>query len=90
LATLVADVSIALQNGARAGAAAASSAGRDLGQDIEAFLVPHLKDIAAQVVSIIQKRNEGIYTDATTKDLLAFGSRRGEGAFRNDDNTCRI
>lgn len=71
LATLVEDVSIALQNGARAGAAAASSAGRDLGQDVEAFLVPHLNDVAAQVVSIIQKRNEGIYTDATTKDLLA-------------------
>ena len=70
MATLVDDITNALRNGARDGAAAASSAGRDLGQDVETFVVPYLKDIASQVASIIQKRNEGIYTDTTAKDLL--------------------
>jgi hypothetical protein len=71
LATLVEDILGALQNGARAGATAASSAGRDLRQDIETFVLPHLEDIAIQVASIVQKRNDGVYTDVTTKDLLA-------------------
>jgi len=71
LTTLIEDILIALQNGARAGAAAASSRGRDLRQDVETFLVPHLEDIAAHAAPIIQKRAEGIYTDETAKELLA-------------------
>jgi hypothetical protein len=70
LGTLAEDITSALQNGARAGATAASSAGRDLRQDIETFVVPHLEDIAIQVASVVQKRNDGIYTDITAKDLL--------------------
>lgn len=70
MATLVDDIAIALSNGAREGAAAASSAGRDLGQDVEILVVPNLRDIAAEVASIIEKRHEGIYTDITAKDLL--------------------
>jgi hypothetical protein len=70
LATLVDDVTNALGNGAREGAAAASSAGRDLGQDVETFVMPHLRDIAGEVASIIEKRNEGTYIDTTAKDLL--------------------
>ena len=38
---------------------------------MEAFLVPHLEDIAAHVASITQKRAAGIYTDETAKELLA-------------------
>jgi hypothetical protein len=70
LTTLVDDITNALRNGAREGAAAASSAGRDLGQDVETFVMPKLRDIAGEVASIIEKRNEGIYTDTTAKDLL--------------------
>ena len=70
MATLIDDITTALRSGARDGAAAASSAGRDLGQDVETFVVPHLRDIAGGVASIIEKRNEGIYTDTTAKDLL--------------------
>jgi hypothetical protein len=70
LAALVDDITNALSNGAREGAAAASGAGRDLGQDVETFVVPHLSDIAGEVASIIEKRNEGIYTDTAAKDLL--------------------
>lgn len=60
----------ALKGGAQAGAAAASSAGRDLRQDIDNFVVPHLKDIAAQLASIVQKRIDDIYTDKTAKALI--------------------
>ena len=68
--TLVEDITTALQNGAKAGATAASTAGRDLLHDIETFVVPHMEDIAIQVASIIQKRNDGTFTDVTAKDLL--------------------
>ena len=71
MATLLEQISTALQAGARAGATAASSAGRNLTQDVETFVIPRLEDIAAQVASITQKRLEGIYTDVTAQDLLA-------------------
>jgi hypothetical protein len=70
MATLVDDIRNALEQGARAGAAAASGAGKDLRGDIEQFVIPHLQDIAIQVASIVQKRQSGIYSDETAKDLL--------------------
>jgi hypothetical protein len=64
------DITDALQAGAKAGAAAASTAGRDLSQDIETFVVPHLRDIGLQLASIAQKRIDGIYNDVTAKALI--------------------
>lgn len=64
------DVTNALQAGANAGAAAASTAGKNLRQDIQRFVVPHLRDIGIQVASIVEKRLAGIYTDATAKALI--------------------
>jgi hypothetical protein len=72
--TLLEQISTALQAGARAGATAAGTAGRDLTQDVENFVIPHLQDIAAQVASITQKRIDGIYTNVTAQDLLASES----------------
>lgn len=74
MATLAEEILSALQAGARAGATAASSAGRNLTQDVETFVVPHLEDIAAQVASITRKCKDGIYTDVTARDLLASES----------------
>jgi hypothetical protein len=67
---LVDDITAALQAGAQAGATAASSALKDLQGDVQTFVVPHLRDIAVQVASILQKYKDGIYTDVTAKDLL--------------------
>jgi hypothetical protein len=64
------DLTSALQDAARAGAAAASTGARDLTGDIEKFVVPHIEDIAAQVAAIATKRKAGIYTDITARDLL--------------------
>jgi len=64
------DVKLALEQGARAGAAAASTAGKDLRGDIENYVIPHLSDIAAHVAGIVEKRAAGIYTDTTAKALL--------------------
>lgn len=64
------DITNALQAGAKAGAATASTAARDLRQDIDNFVVPHLRDIGIQLGSIIEKRVAGIYTDATAKALI--------------------
>jgi hypothetical protein len=67
--TLLDTITQALQDGARAGAAQASSAARDLRNDVEKFVVPHLEDIAVQVESIVSKRKDGTYTDTTTRLL---------------------
>lgn len=67
---LVDDITSALQAGANAGAATASTAARDLRQDISNFVVPHLRDIGIQLASIVEKRLAGIYTDATAKALI--------------------
>lgn len=64
------DITNALEAGANAGAAAASTAVRDLRQDINNFVVPHLRDIGIQLASIVEKRQAGIYTDATAKALI--------------------
>jgi hypothetical protein len=65
------DVAVALEQGAHAGAAALSIAGKDLTGDVERFVIPHLADIAIQIASIVEKRASGIYTDVTAKNLLA-------------------
>jgi len=64
------DITSALQAGAKAGAAAASTATKDLRQDIDKFVVPHLRDIAIHVASIVEKRRDGTYTDETAKALM--------------------
>jgi Flp pilus assembly protein TadG len=64
------DVKAALEQGAHAGAAALSTAGKDLTGDVERFVIPHLADIAIQIASIAEKRAAGIFTDVTTKNLL--------------------
>jgi hypothetical protein len=68
--TIADDITGALQAGAQAGAAAASTAGRDLRGDIDNFVVPHLQDIGIQLASIVEKRKAGIFTDATAKALI--------------------
>lgn len=67
---IVDDITAALQAGANAGAAAASTAGRDLTGDIENFVVPHLEDIGVQLAAIVAKRLDGTYTDVTAKALV--------------------
>ena len=64
------DILRVLQDGAKAGANAASTAGRDLTDDITKFVIPHLEDIAVQVASIVAKRQANVYTDQTAKALL--------------------
>ena len=64
------DITNALQAGANAGAAAASTLVRDLSQDINNFVVPHLRDIGIQLASIVEKQQAGIYSDATAKALI--------------------
>jgi hypothetical protein len=64
------DVLAALSAGAKAGATAAEGAGQDLVQDVDKFLIPHLEDIAIQVASIVVKRQQGVFTDATAKALI--------------------
>ena len=64
------DIVNALEAGAKAGAAAASTAGRDLAQDIENFVIPHLREIGIQLASITEKRIAGIFTDETAKALI--------------------
>jgi hypothetical protein len=64
------DITNALEAGAKAGAAGASAAGRDLTQDIENFVIPHLRDIGIQLASITEKRIAGIFTDATARALI--------------------
>jgi hypothetical protein len=64
------DITTALQAGANAGAAAASTAANDLRQDINTFVVPHLRDIGIQLASIVEKRLAGTYSDATAKALI--------------------
>jgi hypothetical protein len=64
------DVKAALEQGAHAGAAALSTAGKDLTGDVERFVIPHLADVAVHVASIVEKRAAGIYTDVTAKNLL--------------------
>ncbi|HZK89926.1 MAG TPA: hypothetical protein VFC56_07255 [Stellaceae bacterium] len=68
--SLVDDLTSALQAGANAGAAAASTGAKDLRQDITIFVVPHLKDIGLQLASIVEQRLAGTYTDATAKALI--------------------
>ena len=68
--TIADDITGALQAGAKAGAAAASTAGRDLRGDMDNFVVPHLQDIGLQLGSIVEKRLAGIFTDATAKALI--------------------
>lgn len=67
---LAEDITGALQAGAKAGAAAASTAARNLRQDIDNFVVPHLRDVGIQISSIVQKRLDGLYTDVTAKALI--------------------
>lgn len=64
------DITAALQDAANAGAAAAAKSGKDLTQDIKSFVVPNLTDIAVHIAAIVQKRQNGIYTDATAKALI--------------------
>jgi hypothetical protein len=64
------DITTALQDAAKAGAQAASTQGKNLAQDIDNFVVPHLRDIAVQTVSIVEKRAAHIFTDITAKALL--------------------
>jgi hypothetical protein len=64
------DITKALGDAAKAGAKAASTAGRDLGQDINTLVVPHLEDIAIQIANIIVKRQQNIFTDKTAKSLI--------------------
>lgn len=68
---LIDDVKAALQQGAHAGAAALATTGKDLTGDINNFLLPHLGDIALQIANIVQKRESGIFTDVTARNLLA-------------------
>ena len=62
------DITSALQAGTNAGAA--STAGKNLRQDVRNFVEPHLRDIGIQLASIVEKRLAGIYTDATAKALI--------------------
>jgi hypothetical protein len=64
------DIAQALEDGAHAGATAAAMAGKNLMQDLDAFVLPHLNDIAIQVASIVVKRQQDIYTDGTAKALI--------------------
>ena len=64
------DITNALGNAAKAGAGAASTAGRDLVQDINNFVVPHFKDIGIQIANIIVKHQQHIFTDKTAKALI--------------------
>jgi hypothetical protein len=68
--SLADDITSALQAGANAGAAAASTAGNDLRADINRFVVPHLQDIGVHLASIVEKRLAGTYTDVTAKALI--------------------
>ena len=67
----VSDITSVLQNAARTGAAAASTAGRDLTGDIENFVVPKLKAIAIDVSDILDKRLSGIFSDDMAQGELA-------------------
>jgi hypothetical protein len=67
---LLDDILAALKAGAEAGAAAASTAGKDLRQDVDNFLIPHLKDCGIHIASIVAKREAGTYTDTTARLLL--------------------
>jgi len=67
---LVDDVLSALQEGARAGVATVKQSGRDISEDIETFVIPHLADVGVHIASIVQKRANNIYTDVTARDLL--------------------
>jgi hypothetical protein len=64
------DITAALKAGADAGAAAASTAAKDLTGDIRTFVAPHLEDIGIQIASIVAKRQAGIFTDPTAKALI--------------------
>ena len=77
------DVKAALEQGAHAGAAALSTAGKDLTGDVERFVIPHLADIAIQIASIAEKRAAGIFTDVTTKNSTGFREGRHRGACKN-------
>jgi hypothetical protein len=68
--SLADDITAALQAGARAGASSASTGVRDLRQDVDTFVLPHLRDVGVQLASIVEKRLAGIYTDATAKALV--------------------
>ena len=67
---LVDDITKALQDGAKAGAAAASTGARDLSQDVQNFVVPHLHDIGVHVTSILEKRALGIFTDDASRRMI--------------------
>lgn len=68
--SLADDLTNALRAGAQAGAATASTSGKNLSQDIENFVVPHLRDIGIQLASIVEKRLAGTFTDVTAKALI--------------------
>jgi hypothetical protein len=59
---LASTLTSALQDAARAGASAASSAGRDLADDVERFIVPKLQGIAIDVADIFEKQQSGIFS----------------------------
>ncbi len=61
----------ALEAGGRSGLAALVAGGRNLAGDFDNFVLPHLGDIAAAITAIVAKRQAGIFTDATAKDLIA-------------------
>ncbi len=68
---LASDIISALQSAARAGAAAASTAGRDLTGDIETFVVPKLQAIAIDVSDILEKQQSGIFSTDMAQSELA-------------------
>ena len=71
MSDIAADITNALQAGARAGASAASTAGRDLSGAVETFVVPQLRDIAIHVAEILQKQRTGIFSAEIARMELA-------------------
>jgi hypothetical protein len=67
---IASDVTSALQAAARAGASAASGAGRNLSDAIENYVVPNLRDIGINVSDIIEKRQSGAYTVDVAQTML--------------------
>jgi hypothetical protein len=71
MSDLASDIISALQNAARAGASAASTAGRDLSGDIENFVVPQLREIGIHVAETLEKQQQGIFSTDMTQTELA-------------------
>jgi hypothetical protein len=71
MSDLASSITSVLQDAARAGASAASTAGRDLTGDIETFVVPKLQAIAIDVADILEKQQSGIFSTDMAQSELA-------------------